>query len=63
MEKLIVIGLCFIMACFSSCTAYVNHDDNLTMANMIRDGADPLAIKCAVKSSERPMCEILASKK
>jgi len=59
MEKVIAISICFIMATFASCTAGITYHDNLTMTKMVASGANPIAVRCAVKgSSERSDCAI-----
>lgn len=62
MEKIIALSICFVIASFSSCTAYTNYDDNKTMKDMVKNGAEPVAARCAVKGSATGVCEILASK-
>lgn len=57
------VSVCLIVACFSSCTVQINKADNNAITEMVKNGADPISAKCAVKgegSSES--CVISAMK-
>jgi len=62
MDKIIAISCCFVIATFSSCTAYISHDDNVAISEMVKNGANPIEAKCAVKENTT-LCVIVASKK
>ncbi|KAA5936459.1 hypothetical protein F3I27_12515 [Pantoea sp. Bo_2] len=57
----------WVAACFAAVIlglfgmiAYMNHDDNATMARMVANGANPITAQCAVKAirtENREVCE------
>lgn len=62
MDKLLVVGACFVFATFASCTVAVNYHDAAAMKEIIDKGADPIAARCAVKTADSSMCAIYAAK-
>lgn len=63
MVKVIAVSVCFIMASLSSCISYRTHDDNVAMVEMIKNGADAIDAKCAVKGEFQGICAIRAATK
>jgi hypothetical protein len=48
-ENLFICACVCVLLSFFGCLAYINHNDNATMARMVKDGANPVAAYCAVK--------------
>ncbi|EOE6861921.1 hypothetical protein ACKS2F_000061 [Cronobacter dublinensis] len=48
-ENLFFCAGVFVLISIFACVAYVNHNDNATIAGMVKSGADPVAAHCAVK--------------
>jgi len=59
----VVAGIILVVCATASCTHEVNKSDNIAMSEMIKNGADPIAVKCAVKGAVNSECAILAAKK
>lgn len=57
----VIIGIIICVCAMASCAHKVSVDDNQTMAQMVKEGADPIAAKCAVKGSSSTECGILAA--
>lgn len=53
------IAVVLIFAALGSCTAYNVHE-NMVISDMVKSGADPLTVKCAVSPNEG--CRMLAAK-
>ena len=48
-ENLFICACVCVLLSFFGYLAYINHNDNATMARMVKNGADPIAAHCAVK--------------
>lgn len=59
---IVILGLVLVCCAMASCTATVSKDDNKAMVEMVKNGADPIAAKCAVKGSAGSECAILSTK-
>jgi len=59
----VVAGIILVVCAMGSCTHEVNKSDNIAMTEMVKNGADPIAAKCAVKGAANSECAILAAKK
>jgi hypothetical protein len=60
-----IIGIVIVCCAMTTCTVRNNNSDNAAMAEMVKNGAEPLAARCAVKGStnQASECAILAAKK
>jgi hypothetical protein len=64
MEKIIALSICFVIATFASCTGAINYHDNIIMDNMVKNGSEPIAARCAIKGLSYNACAVyIANKK
>lgn len=61
--KIVLIACCFVIATFAGCTCALSYQTRTAMVEMVSNGADPLAARCAVSGLEYSACSILAAGK
>lgn len=56
-------GTAILVGGIGSCVGVVNHQDNVAMTAMVKNGTDALSAKCAIKGEGASgMCAIIAAK-
>lgn len=61
MWKIVVTGVCILIATFAGCSSLNNHIDNEAVVSMVANGADPLRASCAVGRRAQE-CMVLSGK-